>query len=525
MIILRTISRLIELVERDEIDLTSIYDDWVQIGFALSSEFGEFGRPYFHKLSQFHSDYNKRDCDSQYDKCLNSKGSGIGLGTLLYKAEKAGIDLKTKNDTREGDRFPKSVYHNLPPFIDDAIKLARTSEERDIILLGSLVTLGSGLSNVKGIYNSQPIYPNLYLFVSAIASAGKGGLAFAKDLIWPLHKFKGGRPQKTNAAFARGNTDSIQPPVDRPNVHIIPGNNSSTGMCQMLADNDGVGLIFETEADTLSQALKSEHGNFSDSLRKAFHHEQISYNRRINNEFRSIDLPKLSLVLSGTPNQINRLFQSSENGLFSRFLFYRMPSDIAFRNVFANVTGIDLHSKYLDIGERFLVYLKAMLKVPSIRFTYSNAQSEKFVSFFQEMTNKYTLKQGTNFVSIVRRMAVSTFRISMILTSLRNKPACPDRVIVCSDIDFNRSLDMARVLLRHSELMYEELPGSTSSSLLPELQEELLTSLPKQFTSSDYTKAVSEKNLNQRTAERWLSKYADMGLVRRLRKGLYKKQL
>lgn len=45
---------------------------------------------------------------------------------------------------------------------------------------------------------------------------------------------------------------------------------------QALSDNHGWGVIFETEADTLTQALKTDYGDYSDGLRKAYHHEPIT---------------------------------------------------------------------------------------------------------------------------------------------------------------------------------------------------------------------------------------------------------
>ena len=59
----------------------------------------------------------------------------------------------------------------------------------------------------------------------------------------------------------------------------IPANNSSSGMFQLLYDNKGKGLIFETEGDTLAQSFKSDYGNYSDGFRKAFLHETVSYFR------------------------------------------------------------------------------------------------------------------------------------------------------------------------------------------------------------------------------------------------------
>lgn len=60
-------------------------------------------------------------------------------------------------------------------------------------------------------------------------------------------------------------------------------------------------MIWEHEADTLADTLSKEWGNFSDALRKAFHHEYISYQRKTNNEHFEIENPNLCLALSGTP--------------------------------------------------------------------------------------------------------------------------------------------------------------------------------------------------------------------------------
>jgi hypothetical protein len=107
-----------------------------------------------------------------------------------------------------------------------------------------------------------------------------------------------------------------------------------TGLFQILNDNKGIGLIFETEGDTLAQTFKSEHGNYSDGFRKAFHHEIISYNRRKDCEFVELETPRLSALLLGTPKQVSTLIPNAENGLFSRFIFYYMNILPVWKDVF-----------------------------------------------------------------------------------------------------------------------------------------------------------------------------------------------
>ena len=85
---------------------------------------------------------------------------------------------------------------------------------------------------------------------------------------------------------------------------FLPANNSSTGFFELLNDSDSSGLIFETEADTLSKSFKSDYGDYSDGFRSAFQHEPHSFYRRTDKEYVEIKRPALSVMLSGTPKQI-----------------------------------------------------------------------------------------------------------------------------------------------------------------------------------------------------------------------------
>lgn len=107
-------------------------------------------------------------------------------------------------------------------------------------------------------------------------------------------------------------------------MFLIPGNNTGTGILQNLIDSDGTGLICESEADTISTAIGSEYGHWSDTMRKAFDHDRISYNRRTDREYREVKKVFLAVLLSGTPAQVKPLIPTTENGLFSRELFYYM---------------------------------------------------------------------------------------------------------------------------------------------------------------------------------------------------------
>ena len=75
----------------NNLTLPDDYHSWFKIGMSLCSEFGESGRQYFHSISSLSPKYDRYECDNQYDKIVESYGSGndIGLGTLMYMFNEA----------------------------------------------------------------------------------------------------------------------------------------------------------------------------------------------------------------------------------------------------------------------------------------------------------------------------------------------------------------------------------------------------------------------------------------------------
>jgi len=65
------IEKIVNQIESRRLDITSQYDDWIKIAFSLIDAIGEEGRSYFHRLSRFYQGYTQKECDEQFDKCLN----------------------------------------------------------------------------------------------------------------------------------------------------------------------------------------------------------------------------------------------------------------------------------------------------------------------------------------------------------------------------------------------------------------------------------------------------------------------
>ncbi len=71
----------VDRIVAEQLNVTEGYDNWVRIGLALASEFGESGREWFHKVSSTHADYKAEVTDRKYSSLLKNSGK-VRLGTF-----------------------------------------------------------------------------------------------------------------------------------------------------------------------------------------------------------------------------------------------------------------------------------------------------------------------------------------------------------------------------------------------------------------------------------------------------------
>ena len=184
---------------------------------GLAEALGEDGRDFFHRLSRFNADYNQAEADKQYDACLRSDGSGITPRSLFHIAQQHGITVRkheapssvspissvsSPEDSEETGEmedmsdsleqiamptFSDKVSEQLPRFLRDVMTKANSPQDADMLILGTLAVISACLPNVYGLYDDREVYPNLFLFVTAQASAGKGRLSLCRHIVQPIH--------------------------------------------------------------------------------------------------------------------------------------------------------------------------------------------------------------------------------------------------------------------------------------------------------------------------------------------------
>ena len=438
---------------------------------------------------------------------------------------------------------------NLPSIVRDAVQMQTTYEGRDKVIL-SILNLTSGFTpNVCGIYDRRLVYPPSYNFIVAPSGADKGALPACLALVDPIIREIRSRYEAEHHDYLKKKatydalskkekvnaTEPEEPPYRSP---LISVNASATAFYQDLAANDGWGAIFETEADTLTQAIKQDYGDYSSGLRKAFHHETIDYSRRKDNEHVYVANPRLSILLTCTPGQVPLLLspQNTENGLANRFVFYLLHKSRGWRNVFEDCEET-LYEQMAPLGLRFkAIYddLQAFSKEP-LKFTLNEEQKMRFNQFFEPLYNEQVGLHGDELDAFVFRLGLTTYRIAMVLTILRHEELKPrfsqqGEPLVCSETDYQTAITIASCLINHTVYVYKRLlphtetPLSTSGKPMSAQELAFLNALPKEFTRQEFLNTAHQLQMAERTAERYVGAFiTDYNLVIRVSTGHYRK--
>ncbi|MCX6214558.1 DUF3987 domain-containing protein [Spirosoma sp.] len=390
--------------------------------------------------------------------------------------------FQTETETPETEYFTQAIFNNLPDTLKNGCSILTDRIEKEVFLVGALGVVSGLLPNVRGFYDTRYYSTNLYCYVLARYGSGKGALSLSYLLGAVVHRRKKEQYQqalteykadlarykkdlKAFQADKKGLVEEPTEPAEPPlTVLFIPANNSRTGAFELLNNNEGRGIIFETEGDTLADSVKQDYGNYSDGLRKAFHHESITYYRRTGKEYCEIENPEMSVVLSSTFDQLLNLMPTAENGLFSRFLFYNLTPNPNFKNVFDSCKS-SYPAHFGRIGEQLAEiydHLVSLAEPLTIRLTPD--QEGRFIRLFQHWKDEIREFVSEDLDGSVNRLGLIAFRIAMMFTTLRafDTGEITD-MLTCSDLDFDNALKIVEMLKRHVLRLYNQIPKPKKS--------------------------------------------------------------
>ena len=589
---LSDLERLVAAIEKQGANIAPTYQEYMPIAFAIANDCGEAGRTFFHRICRMSEKYVSTEADKLYDHALKGGNGRNGLGSVFHLADLAGVKLdKSLAEAGKLSNFqtftPPSHTHtctheeqsvkNVPPafpeypwpaFLKRMIDRGDTPAQKDILLLGGITVLGATLNkSIRISYGRKFYYPCLQTFIVAPPASGKGALAWTRRLAEPIHeammanyrqRHKAYREEKSRwDSLGKKKSDTPEPEMPPLKMFLIAGNNSGTGVLENLIEADGIGLICETEADTVSTAIGTEHGHWSDTLRKCHDHERLAFNRRTNREYRECPASYLSVLLSGTPAQVRPLIPSAENGLFSRQMFYYMPSITEWVNQF-DLSDEDYDSRFTGWGKQWKTFIEWLgTSVNLIQLKLSEEQKIRFNERFAQLFGHAGFTHGGAMRSTVARIAINICRILSVVALLRATEKllpphktifnsqfsifkCPglspsddipeenvrDGIVpkldlTATEADFEAVLNLTEPLYRHACHILSILPATDVQQREPTPQEALFDALPLAFNRQEALHEAKRIGMGTDTLDSHLRRMLEKGVIQKNARGEY----
>jgi hypothetical protein len=88
------VEQYVEEIERARIDLTADYEDWLALGFALATELGSNGEPYFIRISRCSPKFKSDDdAAKKYENLVRTNAQKYTIKTFFHMCHKNGIKI------------------------------------------------------------------------------------------------------------------------------------------------------------------------------------------------------------------------------------------------------------------------------------------------------------------------------------------------------------------------------------------------------------------------------------------------
>ena len=366
---------------------------------------------------------------------------------------------------------------NLPESIQNMLSLAKTEEEKDMLLMATLAAASACVPNLYFRYGptGKKYYANLQCFILASSASGKGIANQALEMMRV---------------------------VDEQYPMLIAGDSTLAAWYKALEEQGGIGYMHESEGSVITDIWRNAAANYNTALRKAAEHEAISRNRVKGAS--EIACPRLSMLLTGTFSQYKALVPSVENGYFSRLLTLVERGSHPFEKSYVTAKS---ENSAMEEGER--------------EWSLTDSQKERLGEKLETEYRTLIDMLGENFHSTVIRMAVQIERIALILSAMRGN------LVECSDFDYQTAELIGSKMLMHMAMAYRMIKGDEQETM-PEVKgldqrKVVFDGLKQRYQLNDLIKEAQSQGVSRSSAIRWNNQWIEKGMVRKENHGEYRK--
>ncbi|MCH5178531.1 MAG: DUF3987 domain-containing protein [Prevotellaceae bacterium] len=370
-------------------------------------------------------------------------------------------EVAADTDANYTPAFSADILEAMPKVFKKLIDLYGYNEPyaSTMMALGQIATVSAVLPNVCANIDRKRYYPNLGLFVAGAPASGKGAIQNCRGLIEQIDEQI---YEEYLDAKASGEQNAPMRSL------IFPGNSTNAAFIDMLEQNGGKGLMFESETKVLTSMLRnSEYGLNRETLLQLLEHEMVSIARVKDRTLIRIQEPQLSMVLTGVEGDVLDFLGKDGNGsgLVSRLLFFMLKPKERVYHPWVDDDNDDMSlDELLQEETAKITELHAVLssRETPLKVKFSKGEKDLMNDWVETMLENEILTYylGEEFSSVILRMKTNICRVAMVIALMRyvdkDDIAClgVQSSVAVSQEDFELAMAIGEVLFKHAQYVF-----------------------------------------------------------------------
>lgn len=404
----------------------------------------------------------------------------------LDTKEDAGEPYKAEQEQQRAAKYndaTKRVVEALDKFAPLRVisALCEDDEQKVAALWGFVAGCSAIAKNTYIKYDGRTQHIHIYYMLCAPAASGKGILSDIREAFSGI--------QDAARLRARANWETYKDlynktpkdkreliPKPKAPTFWLPADTSTSALISAIRDNDGSGCIWESEIDTINRAIKSDYGNYTDTLRNNYHGEYITYLRKTGREYIQLNNTHFAAVIAGTMGQVETFFKSTENGLFSRWAFGSLSGGAEWANKFV------IRDKTPQINNLCQIVSQVERSNDiSSEITFSRDQQQQHYKYYTAKQSELLDTLGGAAVSFLRRQALTQLRAAAVLHTMTGNNNGQ-----CNTLAWDLAAAMAAHSVECGGYIIARLPESDKPAKRKEIRAaQIFDTLPDLFSAQD----------------------------------------
>lgn len=444
---------------------------------------------------------------------LRSSVTRGGTGTDYEAQEQHEERHDNEQDSTKGDAHKRGeLVMQILRALDACAELhvireiSSTDEQAAAALWGFVAGCSAITRNTYINYDGRQQHTHFYYLLCAPAASGKGILSDVRGAFSRVQERARQRARANWEAYKelynstpKDQRETIQKP--KAPTFWLPADTSTSALISAIKDNDGGGCIWESEIDTINRAIKSDYGNYTDTLRNNYHGEFITYLRKTGREYIQLENTHFAAVIAGTLGQVETFFKSTENGLFSRWSFGTLSGGAEWADKFNIIDKSSKIKALCDIVDRI-----ENNQVTRGVITFSRQQQQEHYRYYSAMQSELIDTLGGAAVSFLRRQALTQLRAAAVINEIVNNHSG-----YCCNMAWQLAASMAAYSVQCGAGIIARLPESETPTRRKDAKaNNIYSQLPDTFSAKDVP-----ENISRATYYRYIQEWSEAGKIER----------